>query len=156
MKRHRSKPNSVILPDGRIFVAGGVLDGDPDGGPAEIFDPDEPDPMNAWFTGASMKYSRGYHSSAILLPDGSVLMGGDKLDAIMTGETTPHEIYLPGYYFKPRPIINSVTPNPVSYNSNFTIKTSDTSSIAKVVFLRPGAVTHGVNMSQRSVNACLM
>jgi hypothetical protein len=27
---------------------------------------------------AAMKYSRGYHSSAILLADGSILMGGDQ------------------------------------------------------------------------------
>ena len=75
MSRHRSRLNSVILPDGRIFVAGGDIDEPHEGGPAEIFDPDEPDPDNAWFTGASIKYSRGYHSCAILLPDGSVLMG---------------------------------------------------------------------------------
>jgi hypothetical protein len=47
-----------------------------------------------------VKYNRGYHSSAILMPDGSIVVGGDP-----AGDTTPHERYLPSYFFKPRPQI---------------------------------------------------
>src|SRR5207249_3295601 len=60
--------NSVLLPDGRVFLAGGILG---TGGPAEIFDPDNT--SAGWIQCATMKYSRGYHSAAILLADGSVL-----------------------------------------------------------------------------------
>ncbi len=37
----RDKVNSVLLPDGRVLIAGGIITL-PDGGPAEIFDPEDP------------------------------------------------------------------------------------------------------------------
>jgi hypothetical protein len=55
--------------------------------------------------GPNMKHVRGYHSAALLLPDGSVVMGGDP-----NGGNTPNERYLPPYFFKPRP----------GYSSNLT------------------------------------
>jgi hypothetical protein len=82
----RDKVNSVPLPDGRILILGGV-EMPPDGGPVEIFDPE--DPTSGFQLGTNMKYPRGYHSAAILLPDGSVIVGGDP-----NGGTTPNERYL--------------------------------------------------------------
>ena len=70
----RDKLNSVLLPDGRVLIVGGI-ETLVDGGPAEIFDPE--DPAAGFEVGPSMRYKRGYHSSAILLPDGSVIVGGD-------------------------------------------------------------------------------
>ena len=88
----RDKLNSVLLPDGRVLILGGI-ETLVDGGPAEIFDPE--DPAAGFLVGPSMKYKRGYHSSAILLPDGSVIVGGDP-----NGGSTPNERYLPSYFFK--------------------------------------------------------
>ena len=64
------------------------------------FDPE--DPMSGFQLGPNMKHVRGYHSAALLLPDGSVLMGGDP-----NGGTTPNERYLPPYFFKPRPTMGA-------------------------------------------------
>ena len=50
---------AILLPDGRVFIAGGIAGG-ADGGPCEIFDPREP--ASGWQVGPSMKYVRGYHS----------------------------------------------------------------------------------------------
>ena len=97
MNIERGKLNSVLLPDGRVAILGG-WENPPDGGPIEIFDPE--DPTAGFQLGPSMKYARGYHSSAILLPDGSLVMGGDP-----GGASTPNERYLPSYFFKPRPQI---------------------------------------------------
>src|SRR5215470_7891275 len=116
----RDKVNSVLLPDGRVLILGGV-EMPPDGGPVEIFDPE--DPTSGFQLGPNMKHARGYHSAAILLPDGSVIMGGDP-----NGGTTPNERYLPSYFFKPRPKITSA-PNVLGYGANFTVNTPQAGGI---------------------------
>ena len=142
----RGKLNSVLLPDGRVVVLGG-WPGPPDGGPIEIFDPE--DPTAGFQLGPNTKYVRGYHSSAILMPDGSVVIGGDP-----SGEVTPHERYLPSYFFKPRPQITNA-PGNIAYSAGFAIDTPQPNAIAEVVLMRPAAVTHGFNANQRSVG-CLI
>lgn len=133
---------ATLLPDGRVFLSGGT--GGPD--PAEIFDPGNP--AAGWTPTPPMTYTRGYHSSAILLSDGSVLVGGDRDGS---GVLTPHERFFPGYCFLPRPTITTIAPATVSHGATFTINTPDAPSIAEVVLMRPGAVTHGFNQTQRLV-----
>ena len=143
--------NTVLLPDGRVFLAGGI-DG-ADGGPTEIFDPQNT--AAGWELCATMKYTRGYHSSAILLADGSVLMGGDRVGAWKSGETTPSERYYPSYYLMARPTITGA-PATINYGANFTIQTPNPATIAEVVLIRPGAVTHGFNQSQRFIECSIV
>src|SRR5204862_1803002 len=118
----------VLLPDGRVMVVGGVFG---TGGPAEIFDPR--DPGAGWIQCASLAHPRGYHSTAILLADGSVLVGGDEPPCNLnrTGETTPNERYYPSYYDQLRPTI-STTPPSATYGSTFSVVTPQASSIAEV------------------------
>jgi hypothetical protein len=146
MNRPRNELTSVLLPDGRVFVCGGVVGAIPDGGPIEIFDPD--DPSAGWMLGPTMAYGRRYHSSAILLVDGSVLIGGD--DPFDPGRPRPHERYYPGYFSATRPTITGA-PATTTYGATFTVQTPNAGTIAEVVLLRPGAVTHGWNMSQRFI-----
>lgn len=143
----RDKLNSVLLPDGRVVIVGGITGG-PDGGPVETFDPE--DPAAGFRAGPTMQQERGYHSAALLLSDGSVLVGGDP-----DGETRPHERYLPPYFFKARPAINSAPAN-VAYGANFTVNTTQAADITEVVLLRPGAVTHAFNMAQRYVGCAIV
>jgi hypothetical protein len=142
----RRHVNSVLLPDGRVLILGGV-DLPPDGGPIEIFDPD--DPASGFQLGPNMKHSRGYHSAAILLPDGSVIMGGDP-----SGGTTPNERYRPSYFFKPRPVITGA-PAAVGYGVALSVQTPAPAAIAEVVLMRAGAVTHGFNQNQRLVGCVI-
>jgi hypothetical protein len=139
------------MPDGRIFLAGGIANS---GGPAEILD--TKNLAAGWTSCSTMKYSRGYHSSAILLADGSILMGGDQdiTNGWKSGENTPNERYFPWYFTRPRPVIGSVVAT-VAHGAAFTINTPNASSIAEVVLMRPGAVTHGFNMAQRSVGCVI-
>ena len=133
----RDHVNSVLLPDGKVLIVGGV-EMPPDGGPAEIFDPQ--DPGSGFLLGPNMAHPRGYHSAAILLPDGSVIVGGDP-----NGGNTPNERYLPSYFFKPRPAITNAPPT-VAHGA---------AAISEVVLMRAGAVTHGFNHNQRSVGCAI-
>lgn len=137
---------ATLLPDGRVLLAGGTSSGGVlTAGKAEIFDPENP--AAGWKETMPMAHPRGYHSSAILLTDGSVLMGGDPQDAL---GPTPHDRFFPGYYFLPRPTIANA-PASVGFGATFTVNTPDAPSIAEVVLMRPGAVTHGFNQTQRYV-----
>jgi plastocyanin len=139
---------ACLLPDGKVFIAGGVP-GAP--GAAEIFDPD--DPAAGWLRCADMNHIRGYHSSNILLADGSVLMGGDSGGG-GDGGNTPNDRYFPGYFSQPRPAITAA-PATVAHGAPFTIQTPNATSIAEVVMIRPGAVTHGWNQTQRFVGCVI-
>jgi hypothetical protein len=96
-----------------------------------------------------MKHIRGYHSAAILMPDGSVVMGGDA-DGGREGRNVPNERYLPSYLFKPRPTITAA-PTMIAHGAAFSVTTPTSGATAEVVLMRPGAVTHGFNQNQRYV-----
>ena len=70
---------------------------------------------------ASLTVGREYHSTALLLPDGRVLMaGGGQLPGRATNIYSG-EIYSPPYLFKgARPTIASA-PSVVKYGANFTV-----------------------------------
>jgi plastocyanin len=142
----RDKVNSVLLPDGRVLILGGV-EMPPDGGPVEIFDPENP--TSGFQLGPNMTFTRAYHSAAILLPDGSVIMGGDP-----NGQVTPNERYLPSYFFKPRATITD-SPATIAYGATFSVNTPTPGAVAEVVLMRPGAVTHGFNQNQRYVGCAI-
>ena len=100
----------TLLPDGTVLVSGGMTTSDGTDLtkavlPAEIWNPD----TETWTTVASLQNGREYHSTALLLPDGRVLMsGGGRLGGRAANQNNA-EIYSPPYLFKgPRPTITCV------------------------------------------------
>jgi fibronectin type 3 domain-containing protein len=146
----RSYQNLTMLADGTVLASGGMATSDGTDLnqavlPAEIWNPD----TETWSTVASLTNGREYHSTALLLQDGRVLMaGGGALPGRATDQLNG-EIYSPPYLFKgARPTISSI-PGGASYASSFDISTPDAASITKVSLIKSPSVTHAFDQNQR-------
>ncbi len=166
MSHPRVFHNLTLLPGGDILVTGGLgqvfasQNTDPVFEP-ELWHPPDPqypaDSQGVWYSGpggllAATTLVRGYHSVALLLPDGRILNSGgnDHPDA------TTVSIYCPPYLFKAdgqlatRPQINDA-PSEIRWGQTFTVCVADTADIRGACLIRPGAVTHGFDQNQRYV-----
>jgi hypothetical protein len=148
----RTYLNLTLLPDGTVFAVGGGVTTDAVAAsdavhPAELWSP----VTQTWSTMASLQTPRLYHSTALLLPDGRVLVAGG---GRFFGQPDPTdrlsaEIYSPPYFFKgARPVITSA-PATTTYAASISVQTPDASRIATVSLIRLGSVTHSFNMDQR-------
>ncbi|MGA9525733.1 MAG: galactose oxidase-like domain-containing protein [Myxococcaceae bacterium] len=144
MAQPRKQHNATLLPDGTVLVTGGSQGAGKSDPKSPVFGTELWDPATEKFTqlAPSGGIFRGYHSSAILLPDGRVLSTG--------GEDAENaELFSPPYLFKgARPKITS-TPREFALGQQFEIMTPDAANIAQVTLLRLGATTHAFNQSQR-------
>lgn len=140
----RRQFNLTLLPDGKLFASGGSGGFGFDNAASPIYPAEMWDPATGqWTTMDSITVYRGYHSTALLLPDGRVLSAGGE----QTGASA--EIYSPPYLFKgARPTITS-GPSSVQYGQTFLIGTPDAANIAQVTWIRLGSVTHSFNQNQR-------
>jgi hypothetical protein len=153
LSSRRAWANATVLPDGRVLVTGGS--GEPNrlvnvNNSAEIWNP----ATGGWTVGASGARARLYHSMALLLPDGSVLVGGGGAAPDAPVNNLHAEIYHPPFlfdapgHFASRPSINSA-PGTIAAGQTFSVGVGG--AIQRVTLLKTGAVTHGFNMDQRSI-----
>ena len=137
----RRQDNANLLPDGTVLVTGDSSGPTFDDSthpvfPAELWNP----ATGTWTVLASLSVYRGYHSIAILLPDGRVLSAG--------GSVATSEIFSPPYLFKgARPTITSA-PATANVGQTIFVSTPDAASINMVSLIRPGATTHTFNENQ--------
>ncbi|HVE63715.1 MAG TPA: galactose oxidase-like domain-containing protein [Mycobacteriales bacterium] len=128
----------------------------------EIYDPE----TNKWTELAAQSKARTYHNTAVLLPDGRVLVGGHA--PINTGYAAANpafeplglspalrdpsfEIFSPPYLFKgARPVITDVAGS-LAYGKRITVAVTDAPSVKSVVVVRNTALTHLVDADQRTV-----
>ena len=150
----RTYQNMVLLPDGNVLVVGGGASTDAIDLGGAVLNPELWSPATETFTRLTpMRTPRLYHSSALLLPDGRVVVaGGGRFnpDPDPSSQLSA-EFYSPAYLFKgARPVIGS-SPASIQYASNFSVGTADASRITSVVMMRLGAVTHAFDQNQSYV-----
>lgn len=157
----------VLLPNGQVMVFSGA-DRDevqfPGGATpilqTEIYDPE----TDSWTVMATQNRPRTYHNTALLMPDGSVLVGGHAPinTAYAYSVTLPgfspndgrdpsFEIYHPPYMFGPRPKISDA-PASATYGDTLKVTVpSQSSAIESVMLVRRTDLTHLIDADQRSV-----
>jgi hypothetical protein len=155
MSEPRIEMNATLLPNGKVLALGGSLN-DEDTSTAS-YNADLYDPATSTFSSAGKNaYPRLYHSVSLLLSDGTVWFAGGNPTPGPTSYEAHMEIYQPAYLFNAdgtlakRPTISSA-PRSIFYGSPFTVQTPNAASIASVVLMRDGAVTHAFDMDQRMV-----
>ncbi|HLK02321.1 MAG TPA: galactose oxidase-like domain-containing protein, partial [Streptosporangiaceae bacterium] len=143
----------TMLADGRVLAVGGEASSDQTQVttgvlPAEIWDP----ATGKWTVDSSMATARNYHSTAVLMPDGTVLVAGGGHEDNNTGPGQySAQVYSPSYLFDgARPTITSA-PATSAYGASMSVSTPDASSISAVNLVSLGADTHQADMDQHFV-----
>lgn len=187
----RTMGQFIALPDGKMLVVNGGLNGTagystqtlltqsysdmpygmslasgPVGRPS-IYDPDAPK-GSRWSSDGldTSNIPRLYHSSAILLPDASVMIAGSNPNvdyniSTIFPTTYKAEIFYPPYFSAATRPVPTGVPSTLTYGGNYfdiTVPPSSYSGSAnaaadgtKIMVIRPGWTTHGMNMGQRSL-----
>lgn len=137
--------DALVLPDGRVLVAGGSETNNENVGVAfapEIWDP----ATDSWTVLAANATPRLYHSTSLLMPDGRIFTGGggapgpqDNLDA---------EIFSPPYLFAPdgsraeQPALGGI-PDRLDHGDNFSFQADR--PLGRVTMIRMQNSTHSLN-----------
>lgn len=169
----RSMGQFVYLPDGTLWMGNGVHRGTAGYGneywsigqsygqeplyQPGIYDPTKPGGERWRWDLASSEIERMYHSSVVLLKDGSLLVSGSNPNADVTTEPwkTSYvvERWYPKWYNEPRPG-NQGIPETLTYGGHYWSMTLNTTNVAaiesaKVFVIRGGFSTHAVSWGQR-------
>ena len=149
----RKWSNATVLADGKVLVTGGSAVANQLTGvayAAEIWDP----ATGQWTLGANAAKPRLYHSTALLLPDGSVLTAGGGAPGPVKNLNA--EIYYPGYLYDAsgqpaaRPsLVAAPGLLQLHLNQQFAATVGSGDQISRVTLLRTGSVTHSFDPDQR-------
>ncbi|MDQ1506856.1 MAG: hypothetical protein QOD57_4583 [Actinomycetota bacterium] len=160
--------SGVLLPDGQVLAVGGADKDDVvmPGSAIAVKTPELYNPVTGqWTDAAPHSRDRGYHNTALLLPDMRVLLGGnaplgahygganqDQGGPFTNNDNDPSfEIWSPPYLFRgPRPRITAVQ-KAVGYGESFTITTPDADLIESVRLLRTPSPEHVNDSDQRAL-----
>jgi Domain of unknown function (DUF1929)/Carbohydrate binding module (family 6) len=161
--------NSTVLPTGDVLISTGTSGNGHNEAPyalaVELYNAK----TKSFKTLNNLAVGRGYHSVALLLPDGRIMIGGGGNCGgchLPQGDQNNVEYFKPPYLFKPdgsggqtevtsRPSITNVTTmtgtpltieDAIEYGQEFKLETTGT--IARVTMIKLGAVTHARNFDQ--------
>ena len=170
----RVMPDMVLLPTGNVVILNGAANGTAGWENAAnpvlypvLYKPDLPDPLPRFELLAPGKTPRMYHSSAVLVPDGRILVGGSNPHRgyDFLAYPYPTELSLDAYHpdylgpefetLKPSIIAVEAANNTASYGGNFSVTFSlqMLRSVAgiSVALVAPSFTTHSFAMNQRVV-----
>ena len=150
----RHNHNTVMLPDGAMLTVGGnrgVYGYEEPELSAELYSKPAGDPTGTWNKVAPHTIQAAYHSTAILLPDATVLLSQDDMDSSAAAAFQHKaQVYSPPYLFRgAQPVITSA-PASARYGQSFNVLTNR-SAMAGAVLVAPAATTHGNDMHQRVI-----
>ncbi|MFI7355572.1 galactose oxidase-like domain-containing protein [Streptomyces avidinii] len=162
----RTQDGTLILPDGTLLTVNGALDTRNYGnGP---FNPKADlkyrqielrDARGHWTLGPAQRLPRGYHSNALVLPDGRMMVTGDELQQIANDPDIKDamdgsiELYEPAYLHRgPRPALERAPAGDLRHDAAFQVSSSTAKDVTRAVLLAPTTVTHSVNTSQRHLD----
>lgn len=159
----RAYANGVVLPDGKVFIVGGQSQ------PLQFTDDDSVMIPELWnpitersVDMAPMEVPRNYHSTALLLPDGRVFVGGGGQCGDCAGDNgdiaaanhLDFNFYSPPYLFAPdgtlavRPAITNV---PATFTLGGQLRVSASPTVTSFSLVRLGSATHGIDTDQRRI-----
>ncbi|KAG8525625.1 uncharacterized protein KY384_009269 [Bacidia gigantensis] len=156
MAYQRTFHNSVILPDGTVFIVGGQITAKPFNDDASQLTPELFDPAtNAFTQMAPMQVPRNYHSTALLLADATVISAGSGLCGRCSTNHYDAQIFRPPYLFNAagapatRPVITALSSDKVALGGTFIAITNG--KVKEFSIVRLGSTTHTVNTDQRRI-----
>ena len=155
MDQVRFWASGTILADGTVLITGGSEVANKQTGvayQAQIWSP----ATGQWTAGASATKPRLYHSTALLLPDATVLTAGGGAPGPVKNLNA--EIYYPPYLYTSagtaavRPSIIANASSALSPGGTIDITVGPTDIISRLTFIRTGSVTHSTNSDQRFID----
>lgn len=173
MNKTRQNHQLVVLPTGDIIAFGGSDRFGPNGTPilAEALDRITPELWNPlvsdrltrqWklLATPTRQIPRGYHSTALLLPDARIMTGGGEPEGGAVGSgfefQRVSQIFSPPYggredWATRRPVLNSA-PSVIRYGEPFTVTMTPNATsgrpITKLFMMSPAVMTHAYNQRQ--------
>lgn len=150
--------NAVVLPNGQVFITGGQVYGQPFSDDTAQLQPEIWDPTTTRFTKVqNQTVPRNYHSTAILMPDATVLSGGGGLCGDCATNHYDAQVFTPPYLFTAsgapavRPIINYAPPTMAITTPASNLQVTADQAGYSWSIIRLGSTTHTVNTDQRRI-----
>lgn len=150
MRKGRHWATPTLLANGDVLVTGGSAGNNTLDGvayDAEIFNPAN----NQWRPAASLAVPRLYHSTALLLKDGRVWVGGGGAPGPILGNSA--EIYTPDYLLNANGVRPSVLTGPTRVALGQTFRITTDRPITRMTLVKTGMATHSFNTDQRFFEA---
>ncbi len=170
----RNFASATLLPTGDVVISGGTTaygyDSRFDGvKTVEIYHPPHQGQSDSWELSATADETRGYHSVALLMPDGRVWTAGSEQEWCIpypcqfdpqqpnpsqhgSVSNVAIELFEPNYYSIEDRISITQSPAYITYGMEFNVLFTPEKLVSRVVFIRCGSTTHSFDGDQRYVS----